>query len=65
MNGLTTGETAIAMREIAMGKDARTTSVNLDDVEKLKDFEELVWEMRDIVAKGGMINLSSDWLGKE
>ena len=65
MKGLTTGETAIAMREIAMGKDARTTSINLKDVEKLKDFEELEGEIKDIVAKGAMIDLSSDWLGKE
>jgi hypothetical protein len=65
MIGLTTGEMAIAMVEIGLGKDARTTSIGLKDPEKLLAFERLEAEMKEIAASGGMIDLGSDWLGKE
>ncbi len=60
---LTVEEMSIAMKEIGMGKTAKTTSLDLSDESKLRDFEKLMKEMKEIKDQGGVVDMGSDWLG--
>lgn len=59
--GLTTQELETAMIEIGLGKDEKSTSVNLNSKEKVLQFRKLKSEISDIAKKGAKLHIPSEF----